>query len=162
MRELNGAWEVLRNPASRAAYDRSLRAPAVSGRVAQVADLADAVVLSPDIGPGPTSPRVPLGCLWAIGSVLALVVLAVGALALGDDPAPPLDVHTREPFGVGSCVLSSGGGTDRTLVETPCEGPHDAEVAARTVFPKACPLGLVAVLFDDNRTVVCLRMTPTR
>lgn len=161
MRELNAAWEVLRNPASRAAYDRSLRAPVATSRATQASDCADAVVLSPDLAPRPSSPTVPLGCLWAIGSVLALVVLAVGALTLGDDPAPPLDVHTREPFGVGSCVLSWGGGTDRTLVETSCEGPHSAEVAARTVFPKACPLGLVAVLFDDNRTVVCLRMVPS-
>lgn len=162
MAELNAAWEVLRNPASRAAYDRSLAGEDLVGprrRSAEPDVHRQAAVLVPDLGPRRADRpggRVPSGCLWAIALGVAGVVAVAALIALGDDGGPPVDVRTREALGRGACVIVQRDGTAATVLEVPCDQDHDAVVVDRTTFPQPCPSGTTAILLDDNRTVVCL------
>lgn len=164
MAEVNAAWEVLRNPASRAAYDRSLRGePSGRSPSSPAAPVhAGAAVLVPDLGARrAASSGLPLGCVWLLASIGVLVVIAVVALVVGDDDPADLDVRTREPLGIGACVVTDRSGVYVAVAEVPCDAPHDGVVAERTIFPKGCSVGLTAVLLDDQRTVVCLRSQPT-
>lgn len=165
MAELNAAWEVLRNPASRAAYDRVLAAERQGeGRVVGAAPPVHegAAVLVPDLRVRPpAAPRLPLGCIWLLASVALLLVIGIVALVLGDEDGDDVDVRTREPLGIGACVRLSPSGSFATVLEVPCGAPHDGVVAERTVFPKACSFGLTAVLLEDDRTIVCVRPQPS-
>jgi len=160
MSELNQAWETLRSPALRAAYDDSLRVsaavPVSAASRSPGETLSDqAVTLEPQLARPGRDQRVepahlPWGCLVSL--VAAIVVVFVFTALAASHSDEPIDVKTREPFGVGACVAD----VDGIFVEQPCTGTGLFEVVERTVFPKACPLRTRAVLLPDNTTLLCL------
>lgn len=162
MAELNAAWSVLRSPARRAAYDeelaRSARPSGADRLPGEDEVVRGAAVLVPDrAGPAaaPARARQPWGCLLVVvGLVAAALVATAYAASRGGDQ---VEVRTREPLAEGACVLVGEEAGETVLVEVACSEPHDAEVAARTVFPMTCPTSTVAVLLPDQTTLVCLR-----
>jgi len=160
MAEVNQAWEVLRSPAARAAYDDSLRAVTSPGAVVpgSPGETVDdqAAVLEPRLGRTGGDEHIepahlPWGCL--ITGLTALVLIFVFTAYAASRADEPIDVQTREPLGVGACVLD----LDGTFAEVACTVPGAFEVVERTTFPKACPLRTRAVLLPDNLILICLR-----
>jgi len=160
MAELNQAWEVLRSPASRAAYDDSLRAAsspaAVVPRSPGETAHDQAVVLEPRLGRNDRDEHIapshlPWGCL--VTGLAALVIVFVFTAYAASRVDEPVDVRTREPLGVGACVSD----LDGIFVEVACTVPGVFEIVERTIFPKSCPLRTRAVLLPDNVTLMCLR-----
>jgi plasmid stabilization system protein ParE len=133
MREINDAWAVLRNPATRARYDDELAAaaperpsagpssgrssadrPGVSSSGVTATDVRlGAVLREPEVadlqrddGRVAVRRRSSSWRMWApiiIGGVVLLTVVVFTAYAQSDEP--PLRVQTVEEFAVGTCVV---------------------------------------------------------
>jgi hypothetical protein len=149
MRELNEAWRVLRDPAARAAYDRSLLAPSprpappagaddddlddwdrpFRGRPAEPGDLVVALVRA--------LPWLIVGLL--LGGIFVFTAFAAG----GGDPPP----HQL----VGDCVRASSS----MLEVVPCV-PGGSQVDAVEHVVTACKTGTKPVSSGRDR-VLCLR-----
>jgi hypothetical protein len=163
MGEINAAWEVLRSPSARAAYDSSIDgqrspgdgAPGTAGvsspHVDPGVDLTRAVLLQERAEPDIVTRRDPPWAWLLAGLAVVVGVLVLSAVARQQDE--PVGVETRERFGVGSCVASEPSGG---WVEVACDGDHSAVVEARRTFPASCPVTTRAELLVDQRTILCL------
>ncbi len=172
MQEINAAWEVLRNPAARAAYDEQLAAaggagapsvPAhrqaapggVGGRPPSFADqLVDPTRADP------RDERVRRGGLrrWAPVLVIAVVVSVVTVLAVhaahkSSAPPPPGVELQTEQFQVGSCVAVTPG---PEAVTGPCNEPNRGQIAATTDYPRPCPPDTTTVALVERHISLCL------
>jgi hypothetical protein len=165
MREVNAAWQVLRSPASRAAYDDELRAaedrtpegstherPTSSGAHRRPS-FADHLV-DPR---AETAPRHRGWRLWA--PVLVVVALVVGILVAtayarrsGSDAPTEPEVHTTR-FSVGDCVAVRPG---PTVEGVPCDQPNTGRVVATTDYPRPCPSGTITVSLVEQQLSLCL------
>jgi hypothetical protein len=169
IREINRAWEVLRSPASRAAYDDELRTasrpPGTTRRSDAAADrertpsFADRLVdpRADLVGSGISSPGRP-GWRWTpvvvigVVFVLVLVVTAYASHSHHTTTSPGVSVQT-EQFTVGSCVAVTAG---PAAVTVPCDQPHTGHVAATTDYPRPCPSGTEMVPLVDQQLALCL------
>lgn len=165
MRELNAAWEVLRDPTRRAAYDRgSVARSAVGagtrpGVVAPSPGPPEGVPdLEPEIEHRPTVVRRPRGRWARHGPVIVVVVLLalvgmVGCLASLSGTTDPTEVETTDRFPLGSCIVI---GQDMVVTEAPCSRPGALQVLGREPFPKSCPAGLRAVVLLERDESLCV------
>ncbi len=169
MAEINAAWDVLRNPASRAAYDEQLaagsQAPArVRARRAagegtpRPVSFADQLVDPAQGGPADArSSRRRLG-RWApvlvIAGLLAVIAgLAINASRRSTTPPPPGVQIQTEQFQVGACVVVLAG---PNAVQVPCDEPNSGHISATTDYPRPCPAGTTTVALVSRQISLCL------
>jgi hypothetical protein len=168
MRELNGAWEVLRNPARRAEYDRSLRgekpiwerdasrakrtAPVTAARV------ADLEPERPGSAP-PSRSMVRVGPIVLVAVVVvALLAFAAWATSSSDDSDPELEVETGSPYEVGGCVvLSVVDGRITAVPVSSCNGAGSYEIRQITDLGRPCATGVETVDVSEHEQRLCLR-----
>ena len=169
MREINAAWDVLRNPASRAAYDDQLAAGApAAAKVpahraggaggARPVSFADQLVDPTRAGVGdPPSTGRRLG-RWAPVLVIVVLVVVIAGLAINasykpSTPAPPGVELQTEQYQVGSCVVVIAG---PNAVKVPCDEPNSGRVSATTDYPRPCPPETTTVALVSRQITLCL------
>jgi curved DNA-binding protein CbpA len=149
MQDLNEAWQVLRDPHRRAAYDESLR------QQAQPADARSASAGHSDFDrpfarrpaePGDLTVAVVRAAPW-IAVLVVLAVIFVFTAFAKDDRGDHADI-------VGSCVTASGG----RAVEVPCNQPNDGMVVSVVTRQSRCQEGLRAYAIVGGDWY-CLRPT---
>jgi hypothetical protein len=172
MREINAAWEVLRNPASRAAYDeqltggREVSAPSVpahqragpSGVGARASSFADQLVDPTQAEFRDERSRGRRLGRWApvfviVVLVTVFAVFAVSASHKPSTPAPPGVELQTEQFQVGSCVVVLAG---PEAVTVPCDEPNSGQVSATTDYPRPCPPDTTTVALISRQISLCL------
>jgi len=163
MREINAAWEVLRNPAARAAYDEQQAGaarptpaprPAAAAGGARPPSFADHLV-DPRDDPG-TAGR--SGWRWA--PVVVIVVVFVGVLVAtayaahhhDGNGSSGVQVQT-DRYPVGTCVAVTPG---PVATSVSCDQPHTGTVAAVTDYPRPCPSGTSEVALVEQQISLCL------
>lgn len=160
MQEVNEAWRVLREPASRDAYDRWLaggrrtqrpvESPATAGpprpprhalRPEDDEDL-DTPFTSAPAEPGDVGVSVARALPWLAIGVILVAIFIFTAFAGGgdDDPSGPASL-------IGRCV-SSGGASE--LVPVPCEGPNEGEVVLLVSRSSLCPKGTTGLSVSEG------------
>lgn len=172
MREVNAAWEVLRNPARRADYDARLRGQVPvwerSGRepVKRTAPVSPRVA---DLQPAPAGAASTGGGGWGVGVVAAVVAVAVVAI-LGfaawatassrDDGEVEVSAATRSSFDEGSCVVLTSVTGRITAVPVGCSSIGAMAIVDVVDLGRPCPAG--AELFDvtEEERRLCLRPAP--
>ena len=166
MAEINAAWEVLRNPASRAAYDEQLaggspataRVPArAGGGATRPVSFADQLVDPTRVGAGDERSSRRLG-RWApvlviVGLVVVIAALAINASRQPSSPAPPGVQLQTEQFQVGSCVVVLAG---PDAVTVPCDEPNSGKISATTDYPRPCPPATTTVALVARQITLCL------
>ena len=158
MAAVNEAYRVLREPARRALYDASLRAPTVGAQPRSAARSAPSApprphrppVVSPPTGP----PRFPWKLVAFMFSVGALAVLVLAALR-EPSPPPPAD-GLLEP---GSCVEIEPNGDAREVVCV--DGATQRVVTALVPTGDPCPNGTEAHRDRQGRGTACLEPVPS-
>jgi hypothetical protein len=129
MRELNGAWEVLRSPGKRAEYDARLRGDVPvwnqgrerAKRTAPVSPrVADLEPERPGGGHDSTGG-------WRVGPIVAVVLVVVAGLGFAawattssDDREPEVQVQAASPYEEGNCVVLASVSGRITAVPTQC------------------------------------------
>lgn len=147
MQDVNEAWRVLRDPARRVAYDRTLdvappgRPVGPAPRPPQAPEPDDDLVdVAPPVGPGWA--HVLRGLPWAVLLVALAVIFVFTAYASrgGDDDL------------VGACVsaVPSPSGT------VPCDEPGARTVTAVVDGQRACPPGTTRAPWGRQDTALCL------
>jgi hypothetical protein len=169
MQEINSAWTVLRNPASRAAYDDELRA--ASGREAEARAASRSATARSPAGVSfaehlvdPTRPD-PGGearghlrrwapVLIVLGLLgLILVFTAYASHKPSDQPAVPgVELHT-DAYQVGSCVVVVAG---PEAASVSCDQPNSGRIASTTDYPRPCPPDTQTVTLVDRHLSLCL------
>jgi hypothetical protein len=161
MREVSAAWEVLRSPGDRAAYDDQLRSGSITGRSSASVDrsapsfegqLVDPRRIDPRAGGagrhrGRWVPVLIVAVLVLVGLVLAVSTSSRHAGQV-DEPV----VRTNR-YAVGSCVAVQPG---PVVLVVPCDGPNSGRVAATTDYPRPCPSGTETVSVVADQVSVCL------
>lgn len=142
MQEVNEAWRVLREPASRAAYDRALVArgrparpaghQAPAPRHALEDDDLDVPFTSAPAQPGDFGLSVVRALPWLTVAVILGAIFIFTAFAGGDHtPQTPQEL-------VGKCVSS---GNVAAVNAVPCQGPNDGRVVLVVDRASLCPDG---------------------
>jgi hypothetical protein len=173
MHELNAAWEVLRDPERRAAYDTTRPgapvtvvdpggspAPRIAGfggaplvGSAPTRTVAD---LEPEVEGAPTVVRRRRwsrhGPALAVGALVLLVTVIALLATLTAEPEPT-NVETTERFPVGSCVTI---GLDQVVEEASCVSAGAREIVAKEAFPRPCPSGTEALVLIEQNVSLCL------
>jgi curved DNA-binding protein CbpA len=160
MQEVNDAWRVLRNPQTRAEYDRTLRAaqPSVSSPTAFDADVArsagagwsDADDLDRPIPtrlaePGDLGLAIVRALPWLVLLIVLGAIFVFTAFARDDDDPAPFEL-------VGKCV--TGGGD--SLAAVSCAEPNEGLVVQIVEQASFCPQSSTARAGEDD-TWLCLR-----
>ena len=150
MASINEAYRVLGDPARRAVYDASLRAPR--------SDIPPAPRRSPSAVDSPVVTELPPARYpWKL--VLVMFVLGVTVVLIGValyEPAaePPPD----NLLGPGSCVEIEGNGDAR---EVNCTGDEDELVVAALVeLDDRCPTGSAGYRDRQGRGLACVTSVP--
>lgn len=158
MQEINEAWRVLREPASRAAYDRAVgvvHRPARAAspwapprHLADDDDDLDTPFRSAPAEPGDIGVSVVRALPWVAVLFILGVIFVFTAFAGGnDDPRRPGEL-------VGRCI-SSGSGGGSGVVVVPCQGPNDGQVALVVNRSSLCPEGTTSRPMEDR--YLCVR-----
>lgn len=162
MRELNVAWEVLRDPQRRSDYDRTLRSSTQSGEDVAPGATRNTTTDLPE--PIPDAPRssAPHAAGWWLVPLAAAVVLVVAALLTGlaaqREGQQVLEVQTGDRFAPGMCVAVRPG-LDAQLV--PCDDPSSGRIVEVVPHPRPCRNGdLHAVVLRSERLTLCLEPVP--
>jgi hypothetical protein len=171
IRAANAAWQVLRDPERRAAYDVGLRRGREAGSGSTAASRAPSTAGSSRPRPGAVGARpAPLSGVvvpaaqvgwWRYAPAVVLlvvlaVVLVVSAYATsgGGDPTEPV---AREVVPeVGDCVLVVVVGGRLAPARVGCGTEGGAPVAAVVDTPRPCPTGTEPVAMPDRETTLCL------
>lgn len=165
MRELNAAWEVLRNPGRRADYDARLRGDTpVWQQKARVAARRTTPVqprvadLEPERVGGPT----PTG--WRVGPVVLVVLVVVAVLgfaawatASSNEQDGDVDVEVGSPFVEGECVLLASVRGRITPVPNECSSIGALEVVEIVDLGRPCPERTEAVDVQSDELRLCVR-----
>jgi len=145
MQDVNEAWRVLRDPGTRASYDRGLRRVPVGAPPVRSAPAAGASPVR--TAPPDPATRVVRGLPWvAVALVLgAIFVFTAFAGSTSDNGPSPSDW-------VGRCVTGSTGGQ---LRDVPCDTEGASRVDLVAMRASACPSGSSATPFEESW--LCLR-----
>lgn len=142
LHEVNEAWRVLRDPATRSSYDRSIagkrtarQAPYRPRYAADPTPLDDDDLDEPIHGrpvePGDVGMSVVRGLPWIAVALVLLVIFVFTAFAGNSDPEGARGL-------VGQCVdLQTGS----SIEPVPCQGPNDGEVVLLVDRATQCPSG---------------------
>lgn len=136
MQDLNEAWRVLRDPATRAAYDRSLRRePTAAGRrdVQPDIDLDDRPVPRPMAQPGDVGVAVVRSLPWIAVLAVLGAIFVFTAFARTGEGASSDDLIDR-------CIATEAG----RPVEVPCDEPNEGRVTLIVDRQTRCPSGTTA------------------
>jgi len=163
MQEVNAAWQVLRSPADRAAYDDALRARSVSSSPMSTVDplvpsFADQLVVPVRDESVPAAGRRPAGfARWAPLLIVGLLLVGglIVAISVSSRRSSPIDqpeLRTNR-YEIGSCVVVTPG---PQVVGVSCDLPNSGRVAATTDYPRPCPAGTQTVSIVVERLSVCL------
>lgn len=165
IRELNAAWQVLRDPERRARYDRRHGSTPPSVHYSPFPPgtepeppggydewFADAHRRrdTARVATRPTGPAKPfrLRLLLGLGVVVLLGILLVVAITGGSEDVTPPAV------GQGQCVRVEPG---PQTIQVPCDVPNDGRVLEQVNVPGACPNGATAHrLSSDDSRLTCL------
>jgi hypothetical protein len=139
MQEVNEAWRVLKEPASRAAYDRAIAAKRRQGRSstprhaapAPEEDDLDVPFTSAPAQPGDLGVSVVRALPWLTVTAILVIIFVFTAFA-GKHGAKTTDDL------VGKCVSS---GNVATVNAVPCQGPNDGKVVLVVDRASLCPDG---------------------
>lgn len=174
IRAANAAWHVLRDPARRRGYDRTLSTASAPGPAAPAAKPATG---SPPrargvVGarPAPSGVVVPAehASLWTFVPVV-VVLLLLGAILVvsayasaGDDAQAPRGGDTRGSTvpGIDDCVLVAAAAEGRVPVPVPCGTTGALRVVAKVDTPRPCPPSLDQLPLSDQKTTLCLGLVP--
>lgn len=167
MQEVNEAWRVLREPASRAAYDRWIAGGRRTQRPVESPpatppppprharrpedhdddDDLDRPFTSSPAEPGDIGVSVARALPWlAVGVILVAIFIFTAFAGGADEPSGPAAL-------VGRCV-SSGGASE--LAPVPCEGPNEGEVVLLVNRSSLCPAGSTALSVEEGNWL-CLK-----
>jgi len=155
LNDVNEAWRVLRDPVTRASYDRSIEGQARRIRRPQPPrpphepkhaappgydpDL-DTPIRHEPAEPGDVGVSVVRGLPWvAVAIVLAVIFVFTAFAGSRDEPG------VRQL--VGKCVASTGGAGVEAV---PCEGPNDGEVVLVVERATQCPDGTTPRSHGDD------------
>jgi hypothetical protein len=169
MREVNAAWEVLRSPARRAAYDTSLRGdtPVWEQSAARPKRTAPVRPRVGDLQPRQAGGSASPASHWRAGPMIAVLALAVVA-ALGfaawatsssssnDDDPEHVDVQTATPFTENSCVVLMSVGGRITPVPNECSAIGSMRIVVVTDLGRPCPSALEAFDLQADEVRLCL------
>ena len=159
----NAAWNVLRDPARRAEYDRTL-APRASSSGHDGGEREGPPRRPPDWEPSGIVVQEAHVPLFRYLPVVVVAVVLIGILVFsayatqqdssGPNPSPP----TTEPtFEVGSCLLVAALDTGPQPVQVNCGTGNAAVVSSIVATPRPCPPDTRSLPLDDNRTTLCLK-----
>lgn len=149
MQDVNEAWRVLREPARRAAYDRSIRV-AVEAPDANGAIPADATAL--DDRPYPRRLAEPGDLTVAIVRAAPWVAVVVVLVAIFVFTAFANNDATSRPDLFGECVVIEDGHADGV----PCSEPNDGRVVGIVDRSNLCAGGSLAKVVSGGQWY-CLR-----
>jgi hypothetical protein len=172
MRQVNEAWEVLRNPARRQAYDQALRGERpVWERPGAGTSRAPRTTPVPTGSSGPSAPgfEVPahhapflrIGPIVVIG-LLLLAILVFTAYAnqrtnVTPEVDPTTDPNSSAQVSAGDCVvLASAGGRVIPVVTPSCTPPGAREVLSVIDLGRPCPAGSNAFDVPPEELRLCL------
>jgi len=154
MQEVNEAWRVLREPASRAAYDRAVAGgrrpmrPAAPGGPPRHAappieddDDLDVPFTSAPAHPGDIGLSVVRALPWMAVAVVLVVIFVFTAFAGKHSPKSSDDL-------VGKCVSS---GNVAAVNAVPCQGPNDGKVVLVVDRASLCPDGSSSRPIEGDR-----------
>lgn len=153
MREINDAWQTLREPSSRRCYDdtllfhREAARPAGATRSpvtpAPTCDDDDLVDVMGDIGP--VQVHLMRGLPWVALAVVFGFIFVFTAYATTNKHAttPTTAVVGVDPP-VGSCLRIVTGSTPPATSVVPCSGPNDGQLIGRVSQGLDCPAGTEA------------------
>lgn len=149
MREINEAWQTLRDPVSRHRYDETLRAsrpvsqrnvearPAAGARAGDDDDLLDVVG---DVGL--VQAQIIRGLPWAVLLVVFGLIFVFTAYATANRTSdPPATSRAPATVAAGSCLQIRSGSTPPATSVVPCRGPNDGRLIARVTEASRCPPG---------------------
>ena len=126
MREVNEAWRVLSDGASRTAYDRRLQGPPPAADDER-----------PFHHPGdPPGARVGRPLLWVVMTGVLGFIFVFTAFAGADDRRP------SSPDWIGECVAAQPG---IGVVRVPCDEPNQGRVEVVVPRQTLCPTGAAAL-----------------
>jgi hypothetical protein len=153
------AWKVLRDPASRAAYDRGLSAPVASAEwIDQLDD--DSRYWQAQSAPRPHRRRRGAGVV----AVVVLLVIFI-ATAFLKSPSPSPDARTvgvDQELNGGDCanVVSpwKDGAPELGAIEVLCSAPHNAVVMAKVALGGICPVPQEYFAVRGSTVGVCLQI----
>jgi hypothetical protein len=140
MQDVNEAWRVLRDPTSRAAYDRALtgrrlprpQMPFPKARRPIEDDDLDVPFTSPVARPGDLGVSIARVLPWLVLVFVLGAIFVFTAFARKDPgPSSPQDL-------VGRCISS---GSASMVAPVPCQGPNDGEVVSVVDRASLCPEG---------------------
>jgi hypothetical protein len=158
MQEVNEAWRVLRDPASRDAYDRSLaarrqQAPAARVATPRIDDDGDLDVpfTSAPAQPGDLGLSFVRALPWLTVTAILVIIFVFTAFA-GKHGA-----KTAEDL-AGKCVSS---GNVATVDTVPCDGPNDGKVVLVVDRASLCPDGAQRRPVEGDRWLCLEPSTPT-
>ena len=161
MATLNEAYRVLRDPARRVMYDRSLTdarfRSSAAGSSSTTTASSGASASKATVGPYPTGPLPPARVPWRAMLALAAIgsaVVVVGA-AFVDPGTPP---GPDGVLGPGSCVVLEVNGD---AVEADCDGRVDGVVVELVAFDERCPSGTLAHRDRQGLGIACVTDPPT-
>lgn len=158
----NAAWNVLRDPARRREYDRSLRGPsspsgAPTGRNGPPRR-------PPDWEPSGAVVPATHAPLLRFLPVMVVVVVLVGILVFSayatsrDSTGPNVAPTSTAPtYPVGTCVLIAALDSGPEPVKVACGTGNSGQVTSIVDTPRPCPPDTRALPLDDNRTTLCLK-----
>jgi hypothetical protein len=168
MREVNAAWEVLRNPARRADYDARMRGdtPVWEGggrRAKRTAPVAPRVA---DLQPRPTSGAAVsppaswrAGPIIVVGVVLVVAVLGFAAWATtssSSDGEDDVEVQVGTPISEGSCVALASIDGRITPVANDCSAIGALYVVRVVDLGRPCPTGTESFDVQVEEVRLCL------
>ena len=131
MQDVNEAWRVLRDPASRAAYDESLRAapPPVRARPAPRVVDPDRAYPRRAARPGDLSVALVRAVPWIAVLVVLGAIFVFTAFARNESSSDDV---------IGRCIDASAGGTPTRVA---CDQPNDGRVVLVVERQNRCPSG---------------------
>jgi len=186
MREINEAWETLRNPAARAAYDDSLHSDrgSVDAGLSIVGvghaydptgqqvrsgewftaepEVAEIEPIGDDADDDAKSSSKSRFKTWHLGPLAAgaavLIVVLTLLVRTNNLDDRPNTVQTRERYAPGSCVLVAPlANGDNQVTEVPCTVANNGKVVSRVPFPQPCPLQTHNIALVSEQVSLCLQ-----
>jgi DnaJ domain len=168
IRAANAAWNELRDPARRAAYDRTLgsqRSPQDAGPAPRRSTPAPGPTAMPGEQPSGIVVEQRYAGLARYGPIVVILAVLVGVLvfsayATSKDASvtsggPSSDGRVAAPE-VGDCVLVAVISADRVPVPVACGTQGSAPVREVVDSPRPCPPGTSELDMADAKTRLCL------